>query len=157
MSSSRQRGFTLVEMVIAIVVIGFGLAGVLAAFSTVTRSSADPVVAQQMLAIAEELLEEVELKPYAVAANTAPVACARNTYNDTLDYNNYDSNTGGSGICTIDGTRITALATYRVQVQVAAGTLGGVAAARSISVTVTHGSDTLVLNGWRTDHVPATP
>ncbi len=151
MSSERQRrhqrGLTLVEMVLAIVILGVGLSGVLIAFSTVTRGSADPVVAQQMLAIAEEMLEEIELKPYAVAANTAPAACARNTFNDVLDYNGY----AASGICAIDGTAIPSLATYAVQVQVQGATVAGVAAARRIDVTVTHGSDSLTLSGWRTD------
>lgn len=143
-----QRGFTLIEMVLAIVVLGVGLAGVLIAFSTVTRGSADPVVAQQMLAIAEEMMEEIQLKPYAVAANAAPAACARNTWNDVLDYNGYA--TSGQ-ICTIDGTAIPSLAGYSVQVTVVAATLAGVGAARRIDVTVTRGTSSFTLTGWRTD------
>jgi MSHA pilin protein MshD len=144
----RQRGVTLIEMVLAIVILGVGLAGVLLAFSTVSRASADPIVAQQMLAIAEEMLEEIELKPFAAAANAAPAPCARNTFNDLSDYDGYAA---ASGICTIDGTAITSLATYAVQVRVQAGTLAGVGGARRIDVTVTHGSDSLTLTGWRTD------
>lgn len=147
-SRAGQRGFTLVEMVLAIVVLGAGLAGVLLALSTVTRGSADPVVAAQLLAIAEEMLEEIELKPYTAAANSAPGGCARNTYNDTLDYHGY----AATGICTLDGSPIPALAAYRVQVQVQAAVLGGVSAARRIDVTVSHGNDSLALTGWRTDH-----
>ncbi len=143
-----QRGFTLIEMVLAIVVLGVGLAGVLIAFSSVTRGSADPVVAQQMLAIAEEMLEEIQLKPYAVATNVAPAACARNTYNDVLDYNGF---TTSGQICTIDGTPIASLAGYSVQVQVTAATLAGVGAARRINVTVTRGTSSFTLTGWRTD------
>ena len=145
---SRQRGLSLIEMVLAIVVIGVGLTGVLIAFSTVTRGSADPVVTQQMLAIAEEMLEEIQLKPYTVSANAAPAACARNTFNDMLDYNGYVT-TGG--ICTIDGTVIPSLAAYSIQVQVQVAPLVGVSAAQRIDVTVTRGSNSLTLTGWRTD------
>ena len=144
----RQRGLTLIEMVVAIVILSVGLAGVLLAFSTVTRASADPVITQQMLAIAEELIEEIELRPYAVSANAAPAPCARNTFNDVLDYDGYAA---ASGICTIDGTPIPSLATYAVQVRVQPGTLAGVGAARRIDVTVTHGGSSLTLTGWRTD------
>lgn len=147
-SLNRQRGFTLIEMVLAIVVLGVGLAGVLIAFSTVTRGSADPVVAQQMLAIAEEMMEEIQLKPYAPATNAAPAACARNTWNDVLDYNGYA--TSGQ-VCTIDGAAIPSLAGYSVRVTVVVGTLGGVAAARRIDVTVTRGTNSFTLTGWRTD------
>jgi MSHA pilin protein MshD len=145
----RQRGMTLIEMVLAIVVVSVGLAGVLLAFSTVTRGSTDPLVTQQMLSIAEEMLEEIELKPYAVAANSAPASCARNTYNNLLDYNGYA--TSGQ-ICNIDGTPIPSLAGYSVQVVVQPAALAGVAAAVRIDVTVIRGTNRLTLSGWRTDY-----
>lgn len=144
----RVRGFTLVEMVLAIVVLGVGLAGVLLAYSTAVRGSADPLLHEQMLAVAETLMEEVLLKPYAAAPNAAPAGCARDTYNDIGDYNGYSS---VGQICAVDGTAIPALAGYSVNVAVAAGALSGVGAARRITVTVSRGGDSLVLTGWRTD------
>lgn len=140
---------TLVEAIIAIVVLGVGLTGVLLAFQTATRGSADPVVHKQMLAIAQEMLEEIQLKPYAAAANAAPAGCARDTFNDIGDYHGYA--TSGS-VCTVDGTTVAALAGYSVSVSVTAGTLAGVAAARRIVVTVSHGGQSTTLTGWRTDH-----
>ena len=145
----HQRGMTLIELLIAIIVLGVGVAGVLMAFSAVTRGSADPIVAQQMLAIAEEMLEEIQLKPYTPAANAASAACARNTFNDIADYDGYATS---GRVCTIDGTPIAALAGYSVNVRVQVSALAGVGAAQRITVTVTRGSDTLVLNGWRTDY-----
>lgn len=150
MSTERRRparGFTLPEAILAIVVIGIGLAGLMLAFGMASRNSADPVLRKQMLAIAQELLEEIQLKPYAAAANVAPAGCARDTYNDIADYNGYTS----TGICSVDGVVIPALASYTVTASVAAGTLAGVAAARRITVTVSHQGETLSLVGWRTD------
>ena len=144
----RRRGFTLPEALLAIVVLGVGLAGVLLAFSTVARGSADPVLRKQMMGIAQELLEEIALKPYAAAANSAPVGCARDTFNDIADYHGYSS----TGICTVDGVVIPALASYSVSASVSAGTLAGVAAARKITVTVSHGGESLQIVTWRTDY-----
>jgi MSHA pilin protein MshD len=145
---SPQRGFTLIEMVVAIMVIGIGLSGVLLAFGSVTRGSGDAAVRKQMLAVAEEMMEEITLKPYASATNSAPAACARNTYNDVSDYHGYSV----SSVCGIDGTPIPALAGYAVSVSVQVATLQGVTAAKKIVVTVRRGTDTLVLTGWRSDY-----
>jgi len=144
----RQRGFTLPEALLAIIVIGVGLAGVLLAFSTVARHGADPVLRKQMAAIAQELVEEIQLKPYAAAANSAPSGCARDTFNDVRDYNGYSS----TGFCTVDGVAIPALANFNVAATVASATLGGVGAALKVTVTVQHAGETLRLVGWRTDY-----
>lgn len=136
-------------MIIAIVILGVGLAGVAVAFSFAVGRSGDPVINQQMLAIAEEMIEEVQLKPYAAAANAAPAGCARDTYNDVSDYNGY---TSSGQICTVDGVAVSALSGYSVSVGVAGGTLSGVGAAKKITVTVTRGSSSLTLVGWRTDY-----
>jgi MSHA pilin protein MshD len=145
----RIGGFTLVEMILAIVIIGVGLAGVMVAFSTAVGRSADPVIQQQMLAIAENLIEEVQLKPYAPAAHTAPAGCARDTYNDVSDYHGYA--TSGQ-VCTVDGVAVGALSGYSVGIAVATATLSGVAEAKRITVTVTRGSQSLSLAGWRTNY-----
>lgn len=146
--AAPRRGFTLPEALLAIVVVGVGLAGLLVVFSTISRSSANPVLRQQMTAIAQELLEEIQLKPYAAAANAAAAGCARDTYNDIADYDGL----ARTGICTIDGVAIDALAGYAVSVSVANGTLAGVSAVKLITVTVSQGGDSLALSGWRTDY-----
>ena len=103
----RQLGFTLIEVIIFIVVVAAGLAGILSVSNTVVKSSADPVVRKQTIAIAESLLEEILLKEYCdpdtVDASTNPPTCgahtteaSRNLYDDVDDYNGY-STAGGNG------------------------------------------------------------
>ena len=152
MSNSRQSGMSLIELIIAIVIIGIGLTGVLAAFNTTIRHSADPMVRKQMTAVAEGMMEEILLKPFAVAAPNPPFAgCARSGFNDVRDYNGYSS----VAICDVDGT--TVLNDYAVSVSVSppaasAVALSAVAATDQLTVriNVTHGSESLALIGWRT-------
>lgn len=59
-----QRGMTLIELIVFIVVVSLGLAGVLTVFNAVVRSSADPLVTKQALAVADSLLEEILLKDF---------------------------------------------------------------------------------------------
>jgi MSHA pilin protein MshD len=75
-----QAGATLVELVVFIVVVSVAVAAVLLAMNAVTRGSPDPMMRKQALAIAEALLEEVELMPFTFCdpddaqASTAPAA-----------------------------------------------------------------------------------
>ncbi len=59
-----QRGVSLVELIMFIVIVSVALAGILLVMNTTTRGSADPLIHKQALAIAESLLEEVELMPF---------------------------------------------------------------------------------------------
>jgi len=56
----RQRGVTLVEMILFMVIIGVALAGIVGVMALTTGQSADPVRRKQALILAEGLLEEVE-------------------------------------------------------------------------------------------------
>ena len=142
---------TLIEMIIAIVILGIGLAGLMTVFSVTVKASADPLIRKQMLTLAEEMMEEIVAKPYTPVANTAPLACARNTYNDILDYNGYAT---ANSICDIDGNQIATLAGYSIAVAVVADaiTLPGVTLAMKITVTVSHGGNSLSLVSWRANY-----
>jgi len=59
-----QRGISLIELIMFIVIISVALTGILLVMNQVTRHSADPLLHKQALAIAESLLEEVELMPF---------------------------------------------------------------------------------------------
>ena len=60
----RQSGLSLIELVMFIVIVGVAVAGVLSVMNITTQHSADPMVRKQALAIAESLLEEIELQPF---------------------------------------------------------------------------------------------
>jgi MSHA pilin protein MshD len=60
----RERGVTLVELIVFIVIVSTAVAGVLMALDISNRSSADPMIQKQALAVAEALLEEVQLQPF---------------------------------------------------------------------------------------------
>lgn len=143
------RGFTLVEMLLAIVIIGIGVAGVMMAFSSTVKNSSDPVVSKQLLAIAEEMIEEVELKPFKSCMAKTGAGCARAGFNQISDYDNY---TTTNQICDIDGDPIAALAGYSMLVKTDAVAIGGVSSALKISVTASRGADSITLVSWRTKY-----
>ena len=159
MSIRRASGFTLVEMIVAVMIIGVGLAGVLTAFSTTVRSSADPLLHKQMFAVAEEMMEEILLKPFAVTG-TAPTnsatscgtaAASRTAFDDVADYDNYQT----AGICDIDGAAVAGLDGYGVKVSIdATASLGGLSGGivKKVTVVVTHGGESFSLVGWRTNY-----
>lgn len=61
---ARQRGVTLVELIMFIVIIGVALGGLLQVLSLAAKNSADPVRQKQALMLAESLLEEVQLSGF---------------------------------------------------------------------------------------------
>lgn len=76
-SSRRQRGVTMIELVMFIVIIGVALAGLLQVLNFTTKTSADPLRQKQALMIAEGLLEEVRLSAFTYCEPTdAKVATA---------------------------------------------------------------------------------
>src|SRR3989338_1263551 len=74
LEATKQRGISLVELIMFIVIVGVALAGILLVMDTTTKSSADPLIRKQALAIAESLLEEVELMPFTYCDPDDPAA-----------------------------------------------------------------------------------
>jgi MSHA pilin protein MshD len=63
-ATHSQRGISLIELIMFIVIVSVALAGILLVMNVTTKSSADPLIHKQAIAIAESLLEEVELMPF---------------------------------------------------------------------------------------------
>lgn len=153
------HGFTLIEVIIFIVLVSLGLAGILLVSNTVVKSSADPMVRKQAIAVAESMLEEILLKEYCdpdTGDRTAvPPTCgaaqqevSRNLWDDVDDYNGFAS----SGVADVSGTPVPGLAGYNVAVTVGAPatvTGGGATVLKQITVTVSWAGDQVVLVGFR--------
>ena len=175
----RARGLSLIELILFIVVVSAALAGVLSVFLTATTASADPMLRRQALAIAESLLEEVQLMPFTFCdpddANLETAAssggCASLVqglgpnagetrfgppqFDNVGDYHGYTMN----GIVDINNSAVPGLASYNASVVVAPTSLGTIAAASvdalRITVNVTGpGSTSVVLDGVRTRQAP---
>src|SRR3989338_4657490 len=96
----NQRGLTLIELIMFIVIVGVGVAGILLVINTEVKSSADPGGRKQSIAMAEAVLEEVLLKacqkPTGGYDTTVPANCARpdrSLIDDVSDYDCFDGNT----------------------------------------------------------------
>ncbi|MBE3025785.1 hypothetical protein GQ37_000630 [Janthinobacterium sp. BJB1] len=85
-----QRGVTLIELVIFIVIVSIAVLGLLQIFTRTTASSADPQLRKQALALAEGMLEEVAMARFTfcnpaadpaadAATNAAPLSAANPT------------------------------------------------------------------------------
>ncbi|MDM3870891.1 prepilin-type N-terminal cleavage/methylation domain-containing protein [Porticoccus sp. W117] len=64
LTSNRQNGFTLIEMVVFLVVISVGLGALIAVYNQSLINSVDPVVRVKMLEIAQSQLDEITARKY---------------------------------------------------------------------------------------------
>jgi MSHA pilin protein MshD len=149
MHSNRERGVTLIELIVSIVVIAIAASAVLGVLSRSVGRSADAMVMSQAVSIAEAYLEEITLKPFADPDGTDSEA-ARVDFDDVDDYNSLVD----VGARDQFGTAIAALSRYTVSVTVVASTaLTSVpgADAKRVDVRVTYAPNvTVALSGYRT-------
>jgi MSHA pilin protein MshD len=157
---TRSAGVTLVELVVALVIMGVALAAVVAVYASTTRASVDPVIVQQMQAIADNMMEEVLLKPYAPGpAPGAGAGGARVNFDDVRDYDGYGQ--AIQGIRDVEGNAMPGLERYTVLVTVTPTALTNIPNTDALQIVVrvsVNGSATntslpapIVLTGWRTN------
>ena len=145
-AAAAQRGATLVELVVALVVAGVLVSGVLAAWATLNQRSADPLVLRQSLAVAESLLAEIDLQPAQAASGAS--GSDRSRYTAVADYDGLALN----GITDVQGSAVPGLAGYAARVSVQPRAVQGVPQAYGwwIEVRVTGPTGAAVqLNGWK--------
>lgn len=173
---NRQAGLSLVELIVFIVIVSVGVAGILSVFNLTAQKSADPQVRRQMFAVAEALLEEVQYKPFTfcdpddtnAAAALSSASCTggandesslplgpeagetRATFDNVSDYNGLALSPASD----INGTPISG---YSAVISVAQQQLEAsipADASLRITVTVTRGGESLSLSGYRLRYAP---
>jgi MSHA pilin protein MshD len=146
----RSQGFTLIELIVAITVVAICVTTLLGVIAAVASRSADAVLQQQAIVIAQAYLDEIEQR-WVVDPNGTPPNTGRGSW-DLVDQYNGLSEVAHDQF----GTAITALSAYTVTVAVVQSTaLTGITAAnaRRIDVTVTTPPNISVkLSGYRTNY-----
>ena len=180
MYSRRRSGFSLLEVVILIVVLAIGFAGIVLLFNQVTRASVDPLVRKQALAIAASVMEEVQLKPFtfcdpddaSVYTAATPAGCTtqegpgpevgelRATFDNVSDYDGFEMGAGTADpITTAAGTTVNGVGDYHVRVTVVNAALDTVAESLLTTVVATHvpSQTAVTLRSYRTRYAPTQP
>ena len=158
-SIRNNRGVTLVELIVSMVIISIALGGVLMVMNFTVSHSADPMIQHQAVAIAEAYMEEILLQGYfdpdlpapTVGFDECPVnESDRSLYDNVCDY----SGINYSGAKDQKGDDISGLGNYDVSVAVEYDDhmLNG-DPAQKIIVTVKHSATgDMSLIGYRTNY-----
>jgi MSHA pilin protein MshD len=148
---TRQHGVTLVELVVAITIVAVAASAVLGALAAVASRSADAMVEQQAVSIAQAYLEEISQR-WVVDPNGSPPNTGRSSWDTVDQYNGLVDN----GATDQFGNAISGLGAYTVKVAVVSSSaLAGItsANARRVDITVVHPSGiNVTLTGYRTNY-----
>lgn len=158
-TETRQRGVTLVEVVMFILIIGIAVSSIVGTLAWASARSGEPVMQRQALAAAESILNEVLAQPF---GNDDPDGGpesigpepgesrghATTPFDHVNDYHGYTAD----GIRDAHGVPIAGLAAYSVAVTVQVQALDGVPATEGLLVRVQvdgPGGVQVALSGFR--------
>ncbi len=177
----RQSGVSLIELIVFIIIVSVGVAGLVSVMNPLIRFSADPMQTKQMAAIAESVLNEVLHQPFtwcdpddATASTALSHGDCANPQNTTsavpntesrygtgpgTAYDNVADYGGFSKVNIDDAAGGNAMAGYTASVLVVqSGSAFGLAdntAALTVTVTVSRaGADDFSLTGYRFRYAP---
>jgi MSHA pilin protein MshD len=181
-----QRGITLIEQIMFIVIVSVGVIGLVSVMNPAIRASADPMVTKQLVSIAESLLNEVMHQPFTWCDPDDPAASTAQKYADCAHPQNTNTTVSSGGVESRygvgpdsvfdnvsdygnkswnpidDPSGSNAMAGYTASVAIASvGNAMGLAdntAALSVTVTVTNttSSQSFSLTGYRFRYAPRT-
>lgn len=127
-----QRGMTFIELIVSIVIVGIAASGVLLVMSMTTGRSADPMLREQAILIAESYMEEILAQKFydpnsaTFAVCPVPETGKRSQYDNVCDYHNLADNGCNSalgGACDRQGNIIAGLEKYNISVTVDSSSL----------------------------------
>ncbi len=168
----RQKGLTLIELVLSIVILATASVAILRVLSDANKRSADPMIEQQASAIAQAYLEEVLLKPYCdpdLSTDCATACAVNNICSNPACSSTEGLRTAFDEVCDYAGLSdagarnqldqaIPGLADYTISVQVddSGVDINGLSAnagqALRITVTVDHPAmEAISLSAYRTN------
>jgi MSHA pilin protein MshD len=166
MCIDRQRGISLVETIVFMVIVSVGVIGLVSVLNPMIRSSADPMVTKQSTVIAESLLNEILHQPFTWCDPDDPAAATAQSYGDCSP--GYAQSALGPTVGEVrggnaPGTGFDNVADYAGfgmdDVTDAAGNnamagLGDNTAALQVTVSISNGSETFSLTGYRFRYAP---
>ncbi len=158
-SAALQRGVSLIEVVLFIVIISAALSGIIGTLAWASPRASEPLIQRQALAIAESLLQEILAQPFTVNDPDGGVDAigpeageARGSstlpFDHVNDYHGYST----AGVIDANGAAVAGLSAYSVAVTVQSQALDVVGASDGLLVRVTvtgPGGVTVSLSGFR--------
>ena len=160
MTSHSQRGATLIELVVAIVIISAAASTIVGLLAFMSRTSADALLQSQSTSIANAYLNEILSRP--ITDPNAPTDAGRDNADDIDDYLNLAGNIVLPDALVRDrsGTLVAGLQNYRVQAVITQPPVWNApginilpAQMRLVTITVTDPmGEITVLRGLKTQH-----
>lgn len=144
MTKRSQLGISLIELIIFVMIVGIGIAGILAVINQSVKSSADPIIRKQAAALADSVLEEILLQAYADPDGSEAGETGRDNYDDVSDYN-AQSNSLFTDLPT-------ELADYLITISVTDGSALLGVTAKQVQVTVSRGNESISMTGYRASY-----
>jgi MSHA pilin protein MshD len=180
MCTDRQRGVSLVEAIVFMIIVSVGVIGLVSVLNPMVRTSADPMVTKQSMVVAESLLNEILHHPFSWCDPDDPAIATAQSYGDCALPQNilgpvpasevrgsnvpsagFDHVADYAGFSMIDvsdaaGDNPMAGFTASVAMEYAGGLLGLTdnTAALRITVTVTRNGEAYSLTGYRIRYAP---
>ncbi len=130
-SNCGYTGFTLLEVLVTIVVLAIAGSALVSVYTNLIARSADPIIQEQALAIAEAYMEEIRLKPFNDPDGVDGEG-SRALYDDVDDYNGLID----VGATDQTGTAVGGLNDYTVDVDVTGVALATIGAANSLRIDI---------------------